>query len=100
MPDTAFFSDFGVEIVTHTLDPGRVFVPHMIRYECELRWLEANGSFADRVLHSDAFEVFFREICLPIIFCQARSHLLWNGIAFAPVDGISHGLRAATDLKV
>jgi hypothetical protein len=32
----------------------------MYRFQCELKWLEANADSVDRVLHSDAFDVFFQ----------------------------------------
>lgn len=35
-------------------------VPHMDRYEHELAWLQANYKSVDRVLHTDAFDVFFQ----------------------------------------
>jgi hypothetical protein len=67
-PEIAFFSEFRVELVTHDPDPARPFVPHMLRYACEILWLEAHAGAVDRVLHSDTFDVFFRGIRLPLTF--------------------------------
>jgi hypothetical protein len=39
---------------------GREFVPHMLRFEYELEWLEANRGAVDRVFHTDSFDVFFQ----------------------------------------
>jgi hypothetical protein len=58
--DAAFFAQFAVSIIAHGADPQRALVPHMTRYESELRWLEENAGTVDRVLHSDAFDVFFQ----------------------------------------
>jgi hypothetical protein len=39
---------------------GRAFVPHLLRYEYERLWLEAHIGEIDRVLHTDALDVFFQ----------------------------------------
>jgi hypothetical protein len=51
---------YSVEIVRHSKTDPRSKVPHMYRYECELRWLEAQTVPVSRVLHTDAFDVFFQ----------------------------------------
>lgn len=38
----------------------RDYVPHMIRFEFELEWLEKHSNEIDRVLHSDSFDVYFQ----------------------------------------
>lgn len=50
-----------IEVVkkcTHKINKD--FAPHMSRYNCELDWLEENGDQLDRVLHTDAYDVFFQ----------------------------------------
>ncbi|OHT15704.1 hypothetical protein TRFO_13866 [Tritrichomonas foetus] len=50
-----------VEIITHCDEKkGREYAPHMLRYEYELVWLENHINEVDRILHSDAFDVFFQ----------------------------------------
>ncbi|EAY13900.1 hypothetical protein TVAG_028530 [Trichomonas vaginalis G3] len=39
---------------------NKLQVPHMDRYEHELAWLNAHFKDVDRVLHTDAFDVFFQ----------------------------------------
>jgi len=39
---------------------NRPFVPHMIRFEYELEWLEQHINEVDRVFHTDSFDVFFQ----------------------------------------
>ena len=36
------------------------FVPHMIRYNYELQWLNENIKGVERILHSDSYDVFFQ----------------------------------------
>jgi hypothetical protein len=58
--DWDFFKEFSVDLVREEIDVGRSSIPHMIRYHYELQWLERHLGLIDRVLHSDAFDVFFQ----------------------------------------
>jgi hypothetical protein len=60
MRDRHFFQKMTVELDFTRKPLNRSFVPHMLRYESELAWLCKHGSEVDRVLHSDAFDVFFQ----------------------------------------
>ena len=52
---------YEVEIYKDYVDPkGRKLVPHMIRYNYELKWLKEHLNEVDRVLHSDAYDIFFQ----------------------------------------
>jgi hypothetical protein len=55
-----FLREMGVEVSFCPNPSNRSLVPHMLRYECELAWLRAHPSDVDRVLHTDAFDVFFQ----------------------------------------
>lgn len=58
--DIKLFNSLEVEIVKYRRNKNKTFVPHMLRYECEQEWLSKNINDVDRVLHSDAFDVFFQ----------------------------------------
>ena len=36
-------------------------IPHMLRFKCEYEWLKHNQNNTDRVLHTDAFDIFFQK---------------------------------------
>lgn len=55
-----FFAKFEVDVVENCFDKSRKNVPHMIRYEYEEKWLRENAGKIDRVLHTDAYDVFFQ----------------------------------------
>jgi hypothetical protein len=51
---------YDVEVVQHDSGNPRANVPHMIRFEYERDWLHSHISTTSRVLHTDAFDVFFQ----------------------------------------
>lgn len=58
--EAQFFSHFNVEVIPNCYNFNRGYVPHMIRYEYEAKWLEEHVDEVDRVFHTDAFDVFFQ----------------------------------------
>jgi hypothetical protein len=58
--DAGFMSLYQVEVIRTAAPTSRSTVAHMIRYEYELNWLTEHISTVSRVLHSDAFDVFFQ----------------------------------------
>jgi hypothetical protein len=58
--DRAALAALRVELLQHPPDGARRAVPHMLRYELELQWLASHAGAVDRVLHSDALDVFFQ----------------------------------------
>lgn len=40
---------------------SHVNVPHMLRYKCEYDWLQRNIHDVDRILHTDAYDIFFQK---------------------------------------
>lgn len=60
----AFLNSMNVKIVSNCKeDPNvsRTVVPHMHRFKCERDWIKANINNFDRILHSDAYDIFFQE---------------------------------------
>lgn len=57
------FKELDVEIYDNCINknPSRNYVPHMLRYEFELQWIEQNIDKLDRVFHADAFDVYFQK---------------------------------------
>ena len=56
-----FFVQNNVEVISNSDDSRqRGYAPHMLRYEFEYLWLLNHTDEVDRVLHSDAFDVFFQ----------------------------------------
>lgn len=56
-----FCNHFKVELIPNCFSTGsRKFVAHMIRYEYEMNWLRNHINEVDRVLHTDAYDVFFQ----------------------------------------
>jgi hypothetical protein len=57
---TSLFKTLNVEIISDSADlGGRPLVPHMFRYECMRKYLDAHPTI-HRVFHSDAHDVFFQ----------------------------------------
>jgi hypothetical protein len=55
-----FLAHHQVDLIHHNLTNPRSKVSHMIRFEEELNWLSKHISSVSRVLHTDAFDVFFQ----------------------------------------
>ena len=53
-------SELVVEVVRECGAGNRSLVPHMLRFEYELAWLNAHARDVARVLHTDSFDVFFQ----------------------------------------
>ena len=52
---------YHIEVYKNCVDPqGRKLIPHMIRYNYELKWLKEHQNEVDRVFHTDAYDVFFQ----------------------------------------
>lgn len=50
-----------VEVVSNCqVTRNRPYVPHMLRFEYELKWLKENRGKVDRVFHTDSFDVYFQ----------------------------------------
>ncbi|OHT01595.1 hypothetical protein TRFO_07495 [Tritrichomonas foetus] len=62
--DMNFLNEINATIVDQcTEDPSisSAPVPHMLRFKCELEWLNENiDSGIDRVLHTDSYDIFFQ----------------------------------------
>jgi hypothetical protein len=58
--DTLFMEIYDVEITVHDRWTQRSSIPHMIRFDFELEWLQEHIPYVSRVLHTDAFDVFFQ----------------------------------------
>jgi hypothetical protein len=59
---STFLSGLNVETVSDCgpRDSQRSVVPHMTRFHHEYEWLTAHQGEVDRVLHSDAYDIFFQ----------------------------------------
>jgi hypothetical protein len=58
---SAIVDQFQIELIPNcTETKKRSYVAHMLRFEYELKWLQANRADVDRVFHTDSFDVFFQ----------------------------------------
>lgn len=58
----SLFESMNIEIYDKCVEktPGQRLVPHMIRFQYEHEWLVEHAGEVDRVLHTDAYDVFFQ----------------------------------------
>lgn len=63
-----FMNSMNIKIITDCKEDPNVTrvrgtnsaVPHMLRFKCERDWIKENINNIDRVLHSDAYDIFFQ----------------------------------------